>query len=104
MMVFWEKWKCSSKELGEKLFLDSGTLTPVLKSIEKKSVVKRERSSADERLLDVSITEKGMGLSERTVEVPGKVAGCINLDGEEAMSLYRTLYKILKQNTAQDAD
>lgn len=104
MMVFWEKEKCSAKELGEKLFLDSGTLTPVLKSLEKKGFVKRERSALDERLLDVSITEKGMALRERAAEVPGKIAGCIHLDGEEAMSLYRILYKILSQKTAKDAD
>ncbi len=102
MMVFWEKGKCSSKELGEKLFLDSGTLTPVLKSLEKKGFVKRERSSLDERLLDVSITEKGMELRERAVEVPGKIAGCIKLDSEEAMTLYNTLYKILSQESAND--
>lgn len=66
--------------------------------------MKRERSSADERLLDVSITEKGMELRERAVEVPSKIAGCITLDSEEVMSLYHTLYKILSQKTAQDAD
>ncbi len=64
----------------------------------------RARSSADERLLDVSITEKGMALRERAVEVPGKVAGCINLDGEEALTLYQTLYKILSQASAKDAE
>ncbi len=104
MLVFWEKGKCSAKELGEKLFLDSGTLTPVLKSLEKKGLVKRERSSLDERLLDVSITEKGKALRERAAEVPGKIAGCIDLDGEEVMSLYHTLYKILSQTPAKDAD
>ncbi len=104
MMVFWEMGECSAKELGEKLFLDSGTLTPVLKSLEKKGLVKRERSSSDERLLNVRITEKGMELRERAVEVPGKIAGCIDLDGEEAMKLYRTLYKILSQKSAKGAD
>ncbi len=99
MMVFWEKGKCSAKELGEKLFLDSGTLTPVLKSLDKKGFVKRERSSLDERLLDVSITEKGMELRERAVEVPFKIAKCIDLDGEETKTLYQTLYKILLQGS-----
>ncbi len=95
MMVFWEKGKCSAKELGEKLFLDSGTLTPVLKSLEKKGFVKRERSSSDERLLMVSVTPQGMELRERAVEVPAKIAGCIKLGGGEAIALYQTLYKIL---------
>ncbi len=102
MMVFWEKEKCSAKELGERLFLDSGTLTPVLKSLEKKGFVKRERSSLDERLLDVSITEKGMELRERAAEIPDKIASCINLDGEEAVKLYKILYKILMQESAKD--
>lgn len=102
MMVFWEKEKCSAKELGERLFLDSGTLTPVLKSLEKKGFVKRERSSLDERLLDVSITEKGMELRERAADIPDKIASCINLDGEEAVKLYKILYKILMQESAKD--
>lgn len=97
MMVFWEKEKCSAKELGEKLFLDSGTLTPVLKSLEKKGFVKRERSASDERLLVVSITQKGKELRERAVEVPKKIAGYIKLDEKEAVFLYKTLYKILSQ-------
>ncbi len=102
MMVFWEKGRCGAKELGEKLFLDSGTLTPVLKSLERKGYVRRERSSVDERLLDVSITDKGMELRERAVEVPSRVAGCIGLDGEEAVALYRILYKILGKSTKSD--
>lgn len=95
MMVFWEKGKCSFKELGEKLYLDSGTLTPVLKSLEKKGYVKRLRSTDDERQLTVEITEEGERLKERAVNIPLKVAACVNLDSEEAAGLYRTLYKIL---------
>lgn len=96
MMVFWEKGKCSAKELGEKLYLDSGTLTPVLKSLEKKGLVKRVRSTEDERLLMVKITAAGEALKERAVEIPAKVASCVNLNPEESTTLYTTLYKILK--------
>lgn len=95
MMVFWEKGKCSAKELGEKLYLDSGTLTPVLKSLEKKGLVKRGRAESDERLLIVSITEKGEELRERAVDVPFEVAKCIDIDDGAAVALYKTLYKIL---------
>ena len=95
MMVFWTDGKISVKELGKKLFLDSGTLTPVLKSLEEKGYVKRCRSSEDERVLIVEITEAGEELKERAVSVPEKIAGCVRLDTEEAMQLYRLLYKIL---------
>ena len=95
MMVFWEKGTCSAKELGEKLHLDSGTLTPVLKSLEKKGYVKRGRLPKDERLLIVDITTEGEALKERAVEIPKRVAECINLNPGEAAALYETLYKIL---------
>jgi len=97
MMVFWEKGQCSAKELGERLYLDSGTLTPVLKSLEKKGLIKRARSSQDERLLVVEITEAGQALKARAAEIPAKVGTCINLASTEAQSLYQTLYKLLGQ-------
>ena len=95
MMVFWEEKKLSVKELGKKLFLDSGTLTPVLKSLEAKGYVIRSRSKEDERVLEVEITEKGEKLKEDAVSVPESVAGCVKLDSEEAMQLYTLLYKVL---------
>ena len=76
MMVFWEKGKCSAKELGDKLYLDSGTMTPVLKSLEKKGLIKRARSEADERLLMVEITAQGQALKTEAVKIPGQVAAC----------------------------
>lgn len=95
MMVLWADRKISVKELGRRLFLDSGTLTPVLKSLEEKGYVNRRRSSEDERVLIVEITESGEALKERAVSIPEKVAGCVKLDTEEAMQLYRLLYKVL---------
>ena len=95
MMVFWEEKSLSVKELGKKLFLDSGTLTPVLKSLESKGYVTRERSKDDERVLTVKITDEGEKLRERSAEVPGKIAGCVKLSPEEAVTLYRLLYKVL---------
>lgn len=95
MMVFWEEKKITVKELGKKLFLDSGTLTPVLKSLEAKGCVKRYRSTEDERVLMVEITESGEALREKAKDIPQKVAGCVKLDTKEAMQLYTLLYKVL---------
>ena len=97
MMVFWEKETCSAKELGDLLYLDSGTLTPVLKSLEQKGLVKRCRSSADERVLMIEITAQGQALKERAVAIPAKVAPCVNLTPDEAKNLYQSLQKILAQ-------
>ena len=95
MMVFWEQKKCSVKELGEKLYLDSGTLTPVLKSLEAKGFVHRYRSIEDERVLLVELTEEGEQLRDKALNVPEHVGGCIRLESDEAAELYRLLYKLL---------
>ena len=96
MMVVWEEKTVSVKRLGERLFLDSGTLTPLLKSLESKGYVKRHRSGEDERVLLVELTEKGEALKERARPIPEKMAGCVTLEPAEAMELYRLLYKLLE--------
>ena len=98
MMVLWESQRISVKELGKKLFLDSGTLTPVLKSLESKGLITRKRSTEDERVLMVEITEQGEKLKEKAVTIPPRVGGCIVLEPEEAIELHRILYKILNKN------
>lgn len=98
MMVLWEENSCSAKLLGEKLYLDSGTLTPVIKSLEQKGFVKRSRSSADERVLMVGLTDKGAQLREEAKSIPQKMAACTNLTPEEAQTLYRLLYKVLGES------
>lgn len=95
MMVFWEEKRLSVKEVGKRLFLDSGTLTPVLKSLEAKGYVRRSRSAEDERVLMVEITEEGEKLKEEAKSVPEKIAGCVRLEPDEAMKLYELLYKVL---------
>ncbi|MBR3475505.1 MAG: MarR family transcriptional regulator [Oscillospiraceae bacterium] len=97
MMVLWEKGPVSVKELGEALFLDSGTLTPLLKKMEAKGLLTRRRSAEDERSLIVSLTEKGLALRERAVEVPPQMARCVNLEPEERQELYRLLNKLLRE-------
>ena len=95
MMVLWEQKEITVKALGEKLFLDSGTMTPVLKSLEAKGCVVRKRSTTDERSVSVLLTECGEALKERAMEVPATVAGCVGLEPEEAIQLYGLLYKVL---------
>ena len=95
MMVMWEKKSVNVKMLGECLFLDSGTLTPVLKKLESKGYIKRERSEKDERHLVVSITDSGMKLRDKAVTIPSKVGSCVKLTEEEAKVLYNLLHKII---------
>ena len=95
MMVMWEREEINVKELGDCLFLDSGTLTPLLKKLEAKGYVTRERSKTDERNLIVKITPAGKALREKAVDVPQKMIQCVNLSGDEAATLYRLLYKLL---------
>ncbi len=95
MMVMWEKKEISVKALGEYLYLDSGTLTPLLKTLEKKGYVRRTRSSEDERVLIVSITDEGMELRNKAVDIPMKMGSCIGITADEARTLYSLLYKVL---------
>ncbi len=95
MMVLWEHKEVTVKELGQYLYLDSGTLTPLLKTMEKKGWVERNRSKEDERVLNVTITEQGDALREKAVCVPEQMAACVKLEPEEAAELYRILNKIL---------
>ena len=95
MMVLWEKKTVNVKTLGKCLYLDSGTLTPLLKKLEKQNLVTRKRSQEDERNLIVTITEKGEALKEKAVTIPEKLGKCINLSSDEAKALYQLLYKLL---------
>lgn len=95
MMVMWEHKELTVKELGQHLYLDSGTLTPLLKTMEKKGWVERNRSKEDERVLNITITDAGEKLKEKAVHVPEQMEGCVKLGPEEAMQLYKTLHKIL---------
>ena len=97
MMVIWEEKEITVKALGERLFLDSGTMTPVLKSLEAKGYVTRKRSTTDERSVSVFLTDNGEALKEKAVDIPAKVAGCTNLTAEEGLQLYKILYMILSK-------
>ena len=95
MRALWENESMNVRELGLALFLDSGTLTPVLKKLENKGYLERNRSKEDERNLIVSVTEKGWKLREEALSIPQSMSSCVNLEPQEAAELYRLLYKIL---------
>ena len=95
MMVLWEKPSVTSKEIGERLHLDSGTLTPVIKKLAEKGLVTRNRSAEDERNLVVALTDAGLALRDRAACIPGQMGKCICLSPEDARNLYRILYQLL---------
>ena len=95
MMVLWEKREVTSKEIGEKLHLDSGTLTPVIKKLAEKGLVTRSRCREDERNLMVTLTDAGLALRDKAVAIPAQVGGCVRLSPEDARALYGILYKLL---------
>lgn len=101
MIVLWEKKSINVKCLGEILYLDSGTLTPLLKKLECKGLVNRRRSETDERNLIISITEEGELLKERAIIIPETLAKCVPLDREESLTLYHLLYKLLGAENPQ---
>ena len=95
MMVLWEKSKCRVNELGKILYLDSGTLTPMLKKLENKGYIERVRDKSDERNLNIVITDKGISLKSKAIMIPNEVKKCINLSNEEIIILYKLLYKLI---------
>ncbi|MBO4886816.1 MAG: MarR family transcriptional regulator [Firmicutes bacterium] len=96
-LVLWEEDGLSVGDIGHRLFLDNGTLTPLLKKMEQTGYVRRIRSEEDERIVHVFLTEKGRSLKNELQDVPGQVGSCIPLTPEEAVTLYQLLYKILAE-------
>jgi DNA-binding MarR family transcriptional regulator len=96
MMVVWEERQISVKEMGKRLYLDSGTLTPVLKKLEAKGYVTRKRSEIDERSLIVTLTEKGEALQDEALHVPEQMGQCLRLSPEDAKQLCQILRRWLK--------
>ncbi len=95
MMVLWKEKSLNVKALGDKVRLDSGTLTPLLKKLEKKGYISRTRDEKDERVVIISLTEQGDALKEKALEIPYKMGKCVPLSSEEAKTLYDILYKML---------
>lgn len=102
MMVLWEKKQMNVKEIGKCLYLDSGTLTPLLKKLEAKGYIERHRSKEDERNLLIKITKDGEALKEKAMEVPSKMAKCLEINEKDAKELYSLLYKLLDKFHEED--
>ena len=96
MMVLWEHKSMTVKMLGQELYLDSGTLTPLLKKLEEKGLVTRRRSELDERNLIVTITESGEAMKDAALHIPAEMTKCINLPKEDIRDLYRMLHQLLE--------
>ena len=95
MMAMWEHENMNVKELGEYLYLDSGTLTPLLKKLEEKEYIKRTRSKNDERNLIVKLTDKGKKLRDEAISIPTKMACSLNLSIDEVKVLKKLLNNLL---------
>lgn len=104
MALLWEYESLTVKEMGDHLFLDSGTLTPLLKKLEAKGLVTRIRSTKDERNLNVSITKAGKALRDKALHIPLQMGQYNPLTLEETVQMYRLLYKMLGQEDVEAPD
>lgn len=93
MMVLWEDGGMTEGDLGKKVYLDSGTLAPLLKRMEKQGIINRVRPDDNERKLFISLTEKGEAMKEQALDVPKAMNGCIDLTENELKELKRLLDK-----------
>ncbi len=98
MMVLWEHKSMTVKGLGQELFLDSGTLTPLLKKLEDKGLVTRRRCERDERNLIVTLTGAGEAMRDDALHIPGEIEKCVKLPEQDINQLYHLLYKVLDLN------
>ena len=101
-LVLWEKDGISVSEIGERLMLDNGTLSPLLKKMEQAGYVERRRCRKDDRVVEIRLTEAGKALQESAKDIPGQVAGCIDLTHEKAQTLYTLLYELLENQKKND--
>ncbi len=97
LMALWEEDNITVKDLGKKLFLDSGTLTPLFKKMESQNLVVRQRSSDDERNVYIRLTEEGKNLRDKALDIPNRIGSCIDLPMEEIIQLQKSLLKLLDQ-------
>jgi DNA-binding MarR family transcriptional regulator len=103
LLVLWEHKESTVKQLGKSLYLDSGTLTPMLKRMEANNLIKRYRSQDDERVVWVSLTEKGASLKERAYCIPEELFEKSGLTAEEMQDMLQRLQALLKHmNTSKE--
>ncbi|MBQ6067582.1 MAG: MarR family transcriptional regulator [Clostridia bacterium] len=94
-LVLWEQDGVTVGDIGEKLLLDNGTLSPLLKKLQQAGYIERRRSAEDERVVVITLTDKGRDLQLQAKDVPLKAAGCVDLPPEKARALYTLLYELL---------
>lgn len=97
MLVVWENSNLSVNEIGRRLYLDSGTLTPVIKKLEGKGLITRTRSSLDERRVVVEVSDTGLLLKQQCSSIPEKIRGCVDLNDKDLITLRKLLYNILEK-------
>ena len=100
-LVLWEKDGIPVGEICEKLMLDNGTVSPLLKKMEQAGYIRRARSAEDDRVVVISLTEQGRNLQEQAKEIPEKVGGCVDLPPEKAQKLYELLYELLDSSKGE---
>ena len=98
-LVLWEKDHISVGDLCQRLYLDTGTVTPLLKKMEKEGYISRVRKKEDERIVIVTLTEKGLSLRDRAALIPAQIGQKLLLEEKDAANLYELLYKVLEQCT-----
>ena len=101
-LVLWEQDGITVGELCDRLMLDNGTISPLLKKMQQAGYIERKRSEEDDRMVLITLTEQGKELQERAKEVPEKVAACIDLPAEKAQQLYALLYELLDRQQHKD--
>ena len=102
MMLLWEKTSLTMGELSQELFLNSGTLSPVLQRLEEKGYIERVHLEEDERYVVAITTDEGDDLRKKAIKIPEEMAKQFNIEPEEAKELYRILYKILEEEKAKE--
>ena len=95
MMVLWEHQRLTVNQIGEKLFLDSGTITPMLKRLEAKSYIVRQRKIEDERVVEISLTDEGERLQDKACLIPEKMNARLDLSETDVQELKQAVSKLL---------
>lgn len=102
LLALWEHDVLTVKQLGDLLYLDSGTLTPLLKKLETQKLITRVRSEADERSVVIELTEAGRQMKIEALDIPNKMASCLNINHEDAMTLHKLLHGLLNEESPRD--
>ena len=97
LLVLWEKDGITVSEIGSRLMLDNGTLSPLLKKLEQAGLVTRSRCREDDRIVEISLTQEGRALQEKLKDIPLKIAACVDLPAQKAQLLYSLLYELLEK-------